>query len=156
MPSGFNNNLTNTIRRIGEKIGNELLNLDFHGIVSIDGMLTNDALFPIVEINGRASLSTYTSFDIEKLNYKYISTKYYNYYLENTNFFDKLDVLISTLEHHNSSESKIIIYSYANDTTRYINGKYRCRIFVMFLYNDEDALEELLKYYEKYANKIMY
>lgn len=54
-------------KHCGEIIGARLFELGYRGGVGIDAMiLENNELIPIIEINGRFTLSTYVSFVQEK------------------------------------------------------------------------------------------
>lgn len=69
IPVGFSKAQTDECIRCGEIIGNELYKQGYRGILGIDAMiLESGELVPIVEINGRFTLSTYVSFIFEKLN----------------------------------------------------------------------------------------
>lgn len=67
MPPAFSDSIMQECKHCGEIIGARLFELGYRGVVGIDAMiLENNELIPIIEINGRFTLSTYVSFVQEK------------------------------------------------------------------------------------------
>lgn len=67
IPPAFSENIINECRSCGKVIGEELYQKGYRGILGVDAMiLTSGELIPIIEINGRFTLSTYVSFVQEK------------------------------------------------------------------------------------------
>lgn len=67
MPSGCSEKIIEECNACGKIIGQELYQKGYRGILGVDAMiLANGELIPIIEINGRFTLSTYVSFVQEK------------------------------------------------------------------------------------------
>ncbi len=63
IPPSFDESITDECVRCGGIIGRDLHAVGYRGILGIDAMILSDGtLIPIVEINGRFTLSTYLSF----------------------------------------------------------------------------------------------
>lgn len=63
MPPSFTDEIIEECKEKGEIIGKELYRMGYRGILGVDAMiLTSGELIPIIEINGRFTLSTYVSF----------------------------------------------------------------------------------------------
>lgn len=67
IPPAFSEEIMVECKDKGEIIGKELYKMGYRGILGVDAMiLTNGELIPIIEINGRCTLSTYVSFITER------------------------------------------------------------------------------------------
>lgn len=67
MPPAFTDAIMKECKEKGDIIGRELYKMGYRGILGVDAMiLTSGELIPIIEINGRCTLSTYVSFAQEK------------------------------------------------------------------------------------------
>lgn len=63
MPPDLDEKILNAYKEYGEKIGKYLFEIGFTGVAGIDSIITEqDVCIPIIEINGRFTLSTYISF----------------------------------------------------------------------------------------------
>ncbi|HEX3028714.1 MAG TPA: ATP-grasp domain-containing protein [Clostridia bacterium] len=63
MPPDLNESIIESYNEFGEMIGKYLFGIGFTGIAGIDSIITEqDVIVPIIEINGRFTLSTYISF----------------------------------------------------------------------------------------------
>ncbi len=63
MPPAFSQEIIEQCGACGEIIGRELYRKGYRGILGVDAMiLTSGELIPVIEINGRFTLSTYVSF----------------------------------------------------------------------------------------------
>lgn len=63
MPPAFTPQIMEHCRECGELIGRKLYEMGYRGILGVDAMILADGeLIPIIEINGRFTLSTYVSF----------------------------------------------------------------------------------------------
>ncbi|MCM1047354.1 MAG: ATP-grasp domain-containing protein [Clostridiales bacterium] len=68
MPPSFSEKIMKECRECGEIIGRELYQKGYRGILGVDAMiLAGGELIPIIEINGRFTLSTYVSFVQEQI-----------------------------------------------------------------------------------------
>jgi hypothetical protein len=65
-------------QRCGEKIGRYLFEMGYTGVAGIDSIITSqDVMIPIIEINGRFTLSTYISFIPQVIGKVKFLTRYY-------------------------------------------------------------------------------
>lgn len=63
MPPDLDESIIEAYNKFGEKIGKYLFSIGFTGIAGVDSIITEqDVIIPIIEINGRFTLSTYISF----------------------------------------------------------------------------------------------
>lgn len=63
MPADLSESELRQYREYGRKIGEQLHKIGYTGVASIDSIITtDDEIIPIIEINGRFTLSTYVSF----------------------------------------------------------------------------------------------
>jgi predicted ATP-grasp superfamily ATP-dependent carboligase len=63
IPAGLDEETTARLQSCGEEIGRFLYETGYYGVAGVDSIISSDGtLFPIIEINGRFTLSTYISF----------------------------------------------------------------------------------------------
>jgi len=153
-PLDIEGRLYNEICAQASRIGKKLYDEGYWGIASIDGMLINDTIIPIVEINGRMSLSTYTSFFINQICYSIMITKYYDYYIQYINHESKISELIELVEKYNNKHIKIIIYAYTIDPVSSINHKNKCRVYLMYMGNDYMLIKTQISNFEFLLNDL--
>lgn len=78
MPAKLGNRLEEEIRGCAEQLGASLFAVGYTGIASIDGFVDEGGrLFPVIEINGRLTLSTYISFVSAVLGERKFLSRYY-------------------------------------------------------------------------------
>ncbi|XID90678.1 peptide ligase PGM1-related protein [Paenibacillaceae bacterium WGS1546] len=79
MPADLTPEESERYRAYGRQIGKELHDLGYTGIASIDSIITaeGETIVPIVEINGRFTLSTYISFAGEALGGTALLSRYF-------------------------------------------------------------------------------
>ncbi len=77
-PPDLSEEVLDSYRQYGKKIGEYLFNIGYTGVAGIDSIITQeDIIIPIIEINGRFTLSTYISFiDSQVKNIKMLSRYY--------------------------------------------------------------------------------
>ncbi|MDI9216424.1 ATP-binding protein [Clostridium tertium] len=123
------------------KIGRKLSEIGYYGVASIDCILTRDGnIYPMIEINGRFSLSTYISFlPDEVIKNRSLKCKYYNICGEN-----HTEVLLGKIEDYSFNEIEregIIVYSFTKGRSNLCNS----RIFMLLIAKDDYMLEDLEK-----------
>lgn len=129
-------------REAANTIGKKLYEKGYRGIASIDSIITKEnVIYPVIEINGRFSLSTYISF-IPKLmaGAKYFKSKYYYAYTETM-----MSQAIERIRRNNYKPEKregLLLYSCAQKTDT-MPG----RIFILYAYNDLDRLHTEERYF---------
>ncbi len=77
VPPRLSENLVEQCKQYGEKIGRLLYEKGYNGLLGVDAMITSEDIFiPIIEINARFTLSTYTSFLLESSSSKMLLSFY--------------------------------------------------------------------------------
>jgi len=113
-PSAVSRELEEAIRNAGQRIGARLQSKGYRGIASVDGMVLGDGtLIPIVEINGRLSLSTYTSFLRDRLGCSVLLTGYHRLSAHRSIAYSEILDLLSTagLRYDRDLRRGVIVYS---------------------------------------------
>ncbi len=129
------------------KIGQSLWQKGYRGLASIDSIIASGGtIFPVIEINGRFTLSTYISFipDLIGRDKKY-RTRYYNVNERNIN-----ELVYTKLEewrYSSKREEGVFVYSVARGS---VNNK--GRLFLLLVAKDI----EKLNYIEEEINKLFY
>ena len=148
IPAHFGKNFYEMLKSCANIIGKELYKRGYWGIASIDALITSDFFIPIVEINGRLSLSTYISFVCERIGYDRVIAKYYDIYSTSSQMsFEEFE---HELMFNVSKCSRIIIYNFCVDLHERLNGKYKCRVFLLYLGNSMDSINKLIEDTEKF------
>lgn len=125
----------------GNKIGEYLYSLGYNGVFGIDALISMDGtVVPIIEINGRFTLSTYISF----ANMKYPDKYLYAFYKRLQTKGKKLDYesLIENLKENDlwlEESSGIFIYNASGIDSKLAAG--RVRIFCMVVGENQESVE---------------
>jgi hypothetical protein len=78
IPPELDEGILDAYKDYGRKIGEYLFSIGFTGVAGIDSIITkNDVIIPIIEINGRFTLSTYISFLNQVMNNKRVLSRYF-------------------------------------------------------------------------------
>lgn len=78
IPPDLDEEILNSYKQYGEKIGKYLFEIGYTGVAGIDSIITtDDVIIPIIEINGRFTLSTYISFLNNQLKDVKILSRYF-------------------------------------------------------------------------------
>lgn len=78
LPPDLDANIMNSYIEYGRTVGKYLFEMGFTGVAGIDSIITDrDEIIPIIEINGRFTLSTYISFLEQSLGGKKILSRYF-------------------------------------------------------------------------------
>jgi D-alanine-D-alanine ligase-like ATP-grasp enzyme len=78
IPPNLDEEILNSYKQYGEKIGRYLFGIGYTGVAGIDSIITtDDVIIPIIEINGRFTLSTYISFLNNQLEDAKILSRYF-------------------------------------------------------------------------------
>ncbi len=120
MPPELEQGVLDSYVEYGQKIGRYLYETGFTGVAGIDSIITEqDVCIPIIEINGRFTLSTYISFVNQILKDKKILSRYFRLTPEKTvNYTD----ICSKLENEGlliNSDNKEGIFVYTSGTLPY-------------------------------------
>jgi len=122
-----------------ENIANLLYQKGYWGMASIDSIVTEEkGIIPIIEINGRFSLSTYISFISDFIRIKgNVVSRYYN--IKPGVSIEQVFALLEDKLYYEGSDSGIIIYSVSEAKTDGNSG----RLFLLAISADEQ-LRDLL------------
>lgn len=126
------------IQNAAQQLANELYQDGYWGMASVDGIITEEnQIYPVIEINGRFSLSTYIAFLPYKNNIEYLS-----YYCNVNSNVDLQDVLSGIEEEPFRWETGkgILLYSFKNG----VNNQYSGRAFFL-MGGDEEEKQTYLK-----------
>ena len=142
-------------KKCGTDIGKYLFNLGFTGVAGVDSFITEDDIIPIIEINGRFTLSTYLSFLEEKFRENIITTRYFKVTTNNQYDYTKLNELLykNDLLYDDNKKEGVIIYTSKTLPVHFIEKQnhYLGRIFALILGKDDTALD---KYIDRLENLI--
>jgi len=129
----------NYYEECAKRIGYKLWQKGYYGFASIDSIITrNGKIIPIVEINGRFSLSTYISFIPEMLgNDKIYRNRYYN--LKPNIKLERVMEYISAYNYTYEKGEGIIIYSFVEGNYGISEG----RLFALFVAESKEQVDYL-------------
>ncbi len=145
IPPSFEQSITDECIRCGEIIGKDLYKSGYIGVLGIDAMLLSDgALVPIVEINGRFTLSTYLSFIDERFGLK--DSKIFAFYKrmhisEGDDYSSARDRLIKEGLWYNGKADGAFIYT--SETIRNKRVGDTGRLFTLCIASDEKGMMDL-------------
>lgn len=136
-------------KKCGEDIGKYLYNFGFTGVAGVDSFITEeDEIIPIIEINGRFTLSTYLSFLEEKFSESIITTRYFKVTTNNQYDYTKLKELLyqNDLLYDDNKKEGVIIYTSKTLPVHFIEkqNNYLGRIFALILGKDDTVLDQYI------------
>lgn len=146
MPPTFSDSIMQECKKCGEIIAAGLFELGYRGIIGVDAMiLENNKLIPIVEINGRFTLSTYVSFvqEMKRATNNILFSFYNKIPLMVYNDYNGLKKQLQKKEFWYKDNSGLFVYNSESITKSRVgdNG----RMFAILFAHTED---ELMKQYE--------
>lgn len=148
IPPSFSEEILARCNECGQIIGKELYSIGYRGILGIDAMiLDNGELVPIVEINGRFTLSTYISFVEQRLNWedKKIFAFYKKIPLSESENYESIVKKMQNANLWKKDDGSGII-TYTSETVNSFRvGEYG-RLFVLTFAANED---EMMKYHDE-------
>ncbi|MBR5360619.1 MAG: ATP-grasp domain-containing protein [Lachnospiraceae bacterium] len=145
IPPTFDESITEECIRCGEIIGKDLYKFGYVGVLGIDAMLlSSGALVPIVEINGRFTLSTYLSFINERFGLK--NSKIFAFYKrihisEGDDYSSAKDRLKQEDLWYNGEKDGAFIYT--SETIRNKRVGDTGRLFTLCIASDEKGMMDL-------------
>ncbi|WP_355321502.1 peptide ligase PGM1-related protein [Paenibacillus jiagnxiensis] len=150
MPADLDKGLEREIRRCAEQLGAALFAAGYSGIASIDGFVDEDGqLFPVIEINGRFTLSTYISFVFTVLGERKFLSRYYRVVSAEPLTYEALCVLLreSGLLYGPERREGVIVYTAGTLSAARLKQGFINRIFTLIA---ADSWEEA----EDYARRV--
>jgi len=141
IPSGLKQNVLKQLESYGKQIGEYLFSIGYTGIASIDSMVIEDIVIPIIEINARFTLSTYLSFLRERFNCKYVLFKYFDIISQTPVSYQDI---LHLIEEKMYSKSNVFICapSLLPEQRSKYEERYIGRLFVLFYENSKEKLQE--------------
>ncbi|MGB7606338.1 MAG: ATP-grasp domain-containing protein [Lutisporaceae bacterium] len=146
-PSTISDDKVELFKEYGVKTGKYIFDMGFWGVAGVDAIITqDDTIIPIVEINGRFTLSTYLSYfqytlGISKYLSRYIKllTKAPISYRELSNILDRKGLLINS-----KSKAGVFVYNSGTLPSNDIKSQdlYLGRLFVVIAGKDWNEIEE--------------
>lgn len=155
MPAELDTTTVAAYQDFGQRIGKYLFDIGYTGVAGIDSIITADnKIIPIIEINGRFTLSTYISFIEHIIGKRKIFSRYFKM-VSNTPFnYNDLCTAIGNdglLYDVNTGEG-VMVYtsgtlSFSQDEQ---NSLYIGRVFTLIISNDWQTVESLILRFENY------
>ncbi|WP_058304258.1 preATP grasp domain-containing protein [Gorillibacterium timonense] len=146
-------------RRFGEQIGQSLHSIGYTGVAGIDSIITEQGeIIPVIEINGRFTLSTYISFLTRVLGEraKFISRYFKLVSDESLSYADVCRRLErGGLLYNRSIDEGVLVYTSgtlplrADEST----GKYHGRLFALVIAENWERVDELNRKLETMADR---
>ncbi len=140
----------NYYEECAQRIGNKLWQKGYYGFASIDSIITKEGtIIPVVEINGRFSLSTYVSFIPERIgNNNIYRNRYYNLKPNITleKVMERNDAYIYTQE----KGEGIFIYSFVEGN----DGISKGRLFALIAAEHKEKVDYFERKFVENMNKI--
>ena len=147
IPPDLDENILNLYKQFGEKIGKYLFEMGYTGVAGIDSIITtDDVIVPIIEINGRFTLSTYISFIDKQIKDIKILSRYYRLISDSpeshadlTREMDKKGILLKPNEREG-----VFVYTSGTLPTELHNGqeKYMGRVFAFIASDSWEKIDE--------------
>ncbi len=137
--------------RCGEEIGQFLFRKGYTGVFGVDALITKqNVLIPIIEINGRFTLSSYISF----LEMRYPDKIIYSFYKKvhlNDQFSYQRMILELSSKGILLDETGIFVYVSATADVKLAKGN--CRLFCMVIAETDDRIKELCNEFDSLCSK---
>jgi predicted ATP-grasp superfamily ATP-dependent carboligase len=131
----------------GEQIGRYLFQMGYSGVAGIDSIITAaDEVIPIIEINGRFTLSTYISFIANVLGEVRFLTRYYGLNSRAPIGYQELTGMLESrgLLYRKGQAAGVMIYTAGTlpSLQTMENNSYRGRIFALIIGADWETINE--------------
>ncbi|GIQ67222.1 ATP-grasp domain-containing protein [Xylanibacillus composti] len=159
MPPDFEDSVTASIHEYGRQIGNKLYEQGYCGVAGIDSIITDeDVLVPIIEINGRFTLSTYISFIAARMGIAKMLTRYFRLQTEEPFGFLSLCEALrkENLLYDEGSKKGIIVYTSGTLPHAREESTGRCagRLFALIAAPTWDEAERLQQQLEQFVERL--
>lgn len=135
------------IKKYGEQIGKYLYGIGYTGVAGVDSIITmNDTIIPIIEINGRFTLSTYISFLDRIMEGSKIVTRYFRISTKSILDYRRLLTMLEEkgLDYNTQKKEGVIVYTAGTFTSGFAdgNGCYTGRIFALIAARENNKINE--------------
>ncbi|MGI6668575.1 MAG: ATP-grasp domain-containing protein [Acetivibrionales bacterium] len=154
IPPGLKEEEIKAIEKYGEQIGRYLYNLGYTGVAGIDAIITADnVIIPIIEINGRFTLSTYISFLDRVMEGRKIMTRYFRVSTKSVLSYRRLLEMMAEkgIDFDPERKEGVAVYTAGTFTGAFKNGNgcYSGRIFALAVSREEEKTNEYINTLEK-------
>ncbi len=134
-------------------VGKRLYEQGVRGVIGMDSILTDQGLFPVIEINTRFTLSTYLSALPEMFPDRIFQSVYYRIIKKPSLSYERLEEKMEHLGYGFSSDTKqgVFFYNHAcmADKTSKVG-----RLFVIYVSEDRDGLDKMRKSLEQQIRNV--
>lgn len=147
LPPDIEADIMDSYMEYGRKVGKYLFEMGFTGVAGIDSIITDrDEIIPIIEINGRFTLSTYISFLEQNLGGKKILSRYFRLLPDNAvgyedicRALDREGILIEP-----GQKEGVLVYTAGTLPYRLNEGSdyYVGRVFVLVVSDSREKINE--------------
>ncbi|MEW9699660.1 peptide ligase PGM1-related protein [Paenibacillus sp. SI8] len=146
VPADLNDDTLQAYKSYGEKIGAYLFGMGYTGVAGIDSIITSEhTIIPIIEINGRFTLSTYISFIAHVLEEGKVFSRYLKVLSEQPIAYKELKEALEEngILYDRKSGEGVIAYTSGTLPSRRDagSGKYTGRLFVLIIAKEWDTNE---------------
>jgi hypothetical protein len=147
-------------KNCGEEIGKYLYSLGYTGIAGIDSLITMDGtIIPIIEINGRFTLSTYISFLDKITDGNMVITRYFSISTKSCLSYHEIQRLLKEkgINFNIQNKEGIIVYTSGTFTggIKDVNCNYLGRIFALIIGETEQKIEGYINSLENLVKQII-
>ncbi len=161
LPPRIDSELMASYREYGRVIGKYLYNIGFSGVAGIDSIVTEqDEIIPIIEINGRFTLSTYISFLSDILPDKKVLSRYFRLLPDQAVSFSEIRKTLEQAEILMAADKKEGVLVYTAGTLPYMlhegSDYYVGRVFTLIVSDDWNKVEEYNLKLEKLIEELIH
>jgi len=147
LPPRISGDIFEAYKEYGITIGKYLYETGYTGVAGIDSIITEqDEIIPVVEINGRFTLSTYISFIDQKLKDKKVLSRYFRFMPDKAVGYGELLKVLEQQSILISPENKEGVFIYTAGTLPYKlhegSDYFVGRVFALIISEDWSKIEE--------------
>lgn len=164
MPADLSEEVIHSYKNFGEVIGKYLFELGYTGVAGIDSIITDDdKIIPIIEINGRFTLSTYISFMEYIVGKRKIFSRYFKIISETPFGYEAICKALDQegILYDESRGEGVIVYTSGTLPSKYEEGKsiYQGRLFTLIVSKDWELVHryssQLDAFMDAFSNRIL-
>ncbi|MDF2986920.1 MAG: phosphoribosylaminoimidazole carboxylase synthetase [Eubacterium sp.] len=147
IPPELDSNVLKQIKDYGAKIGEYLYGLGYTGVAGIDSIITeDDVIIPIIEINGRFTLSTYISFLNGIMIERKLLSRYFKIVTDTALTYQKLNAELSKhgIAFDLNNRAGVFVYTAGTLPSEMVEGASNCngRVFTIIAADNWDRVDE--------------
>ncbi|HEY0828907.1 MAG TPA: peptide ligase PGM1-related protein [Bacilli bacterium] len=164
-PADVSEDILNTYKEYGEIIGKYLFQIGYTGVAGIDSIITNEGtIIPVIEINGRFTLSTYISFIGNVLGESKIFSRYFKLILDSPHDYKEICSALDRegILYNAETGEGVLVYTSGTLPLRLDEGSgvYAGRLFTLIASKDWSTVDEYSSRLEalierKFANSLI-